>query len=166
MLKTVSSYYLPEYEKKCTNIIDYGNKEILNCNIDTRVKIIEELIKNDSIIRRDCCSHIQQYVNESRSIFNNKIKFSKKSLLLNNNVFLCMRVMYEYTSLKIELYLFNSIPHVMCNKEIFFSNYSLIKSGFKIFDLNTISKKFSSLDNLSITLFELFNVVYDNILYN
>lgn len=166
MLKTISSYYLPQYEKKCCNIIDYGNKDILKCCINFQKKILDELKNNNNIIKNNCHQHIYNYVNENRNIFNGKLKFSKKSLLLNENVYLGMRAMYDFTSLKVEIFLLNSLPHIMQNNEIFFNHYSLIKSNFEIFDLSSISKKFTSINCLGDTLCELFNQVYDNMLNN
>ena len=77
-----------------------------------------------------------------------------------------MRAMYDFTSLKVEIFLLNSLPHIMQNNEIFFNHYSLIKSNFEIFDLSSISKKFTSINCLGDTLCELFNQVYDNMLNN
>ena len=52
----------------------------------------------------------------------------------------------------------------MQNKEIYFAYSSLIKSNIEKFNLNIISKKFGSNNSLADTLFELLNIVYDNML--
>lgn len=164
MLKSVSSYYLPDYEKKCTKIIDYGNKEILKCNTNIQYEIINKLKNNNTYIKNSFHKYIHNYVNENRNIFNGKLKFSKKSLLLNDNVFIGIRAIYESTNLIIEIFLLNSLPYIMQNKEIYFAYSSLIKSNIEKFNLNIISKKFGSNNSLADTLFELLNIVYDNML--
>lgn len=166
MLKTISSYYLPEEEKKCCNIIDSGDKKVLKCDIFEQRKIIEELKNNNSIVKDNCHKAIFGYIDKNESIFNGKIKFCKKSLLSNNNVYLGIRSLYKNTSLIIEIFLLNSLPIVMQNKEIFFNYSSLIKNNIEIFDIKTISKKFGSYYTLGETFCELFNIVYDNMLNN
>lgn len=166
MLKTISSYYLPEQKKKCCNIIDYGDKKILKCNIFDEQKIIDELKNNNLIVKDNCHKTIFSYIDKNESIFNGKIKFCKKSLLSSNNVYLGIRAMYKNTILTIEIFLLNSLPIVMQNKEIFFNYSSLVKSNIENFDIKTISKKFGSIHSLGETFCELFNIVYDNMLNN
>ena len=166
MLKTISSYYLPEQEKKCCNIIDYGDKKILKCNIFDEKKIIDELKNNNLIVKDNCHKAIIGYIDKNECIFNGKIKFSKKSLLASNNVYLGIRALYKNTNLILEIILLNSLPIVMQNKEIFFNYSSLVKSNIETFDIKTISNKFGSFCTLGETFCELFNIVYDNMLNN
>lgn len=158
---SVESYFIP---KKNSNNLpidnEVGNISLLyanNYDIITKLKKIQE--KKHEILK-NCHKYIDYYIYSEKNIFSEKIKFSNNSLLKQDNIYLAIKTSYIFDKICVELFLLNSLPHIMINKEFYFEYSSLLKKINKIFNIS--DSKYSNIfkQDLHNILYDVFDITF------
>ena len=145
---------------------EIGNISLLYVNENIRKSCKKKIFEKKDNILLNCHKYIDYYISTKKNIFSDKIKFSEISLIHDDNIYMAIRTLYIFDTITIEIFLLNSLPHIMCNNEFYFDYCSLIKKYSKIFNIkdNEYYKLFKN--DLKNILYNIFDIAFIEMLNN
>lgn len=154
-MNKMHSFCINQYNNRNCNNNDLRNDNISSYCTDYEMEYYLGILKKEKIkILDNFHRYIDLYVDNDKNIFNGNVKFNEESLIDYENIFIAVTCRYNIEQISIEMYFLNKLPHIMINKDIFFTNFSIIKKYKKIFNIP------------SYQLIGAFNKDLKNILYN
>lgn len=164
---SVGSYFIPKKNPNNFPIDnEVGNISLLYANdYDITIKL-KKLEEKKYEILNNCHKYIDHYIYSEKNIFSEKIKFSNISLLKQDNIYLAIKISYIFDKICIELFLLNSLPHIMINKEFYFEYSSLLKKINKIFNISDSQYANIFKQDLNKILYDVFDITFLEMLKN
>ena len=164
---SVDSFYIPRKNSNNFSIDnEVGNISLLYANNFDITEKLQKIEKNKYEILYNCHKYIDHYISKKKNIFSEKIKFCNVSLLKQDNIYLAIKISYIFDKICIELFLLNSLPHIMINKEFYFEYSSLLKKINKIFNISDSQYANIFKQDLNKILYDVFDITFLEMLKN
>ena len=158
---SVDSFYIPRKNSNNFSIDnEVGNLSLLYAKKNDITEKLKKIEQNKYEILYNCHKYIDHYISEKKNIFNEKIKFSNISLLKQESIYIAIKTSYVYNKISIELFLLNSLPHIMINKEFYFEYSSLLKKINKIFKISDAMYSNIFKQDLHKILYDVFDITF------
>ena len=152
----IASYFLSNNQEDSYFI--RNNNLVLEIPRADKPKYYQIIKDNLNAIKHNCHFYINQYIDEDKNIFNNKIKISNIPIIYDDiKIYIGVKACYSVDNILIRIYLLNTMPHVMCNNEIYFEYSTLIKTYEKKFDISSCQLQGMFQNDLKKTCYQLFD---------
>jgi len=152
----ISSYFLSNTQEE--KHFMKNNKLVLEIPKEEKPKYYQIIKNNLKTIKQNCHLYINQYIEQEKNIFNNKLKISNIPIIDNDiQIYMGVKANYSASNILIKIYLLNSMPHIMCNNEIYFDYSTLIKTHEKIFNISSYQLKGMLRNDLKESCYQLFD---------
>jgi hypothetical protein len=160
-MNQIHSFCINEYkEKKYVKLDKRKNDCQLYCSEHQKKYYIDILNDEKDYILGNCHKYIDFFIDNDKNIFNGEIKFNNNSIIEHDDIFIAVCCTYKLSYITVDMYMFNKLPHIMENNDLFFKNCSIIKSIKKKFNITSYQLEEIFKKNLKYILYNLFDMTF------